>query len=47
MAAGTAFADILDEMIAEAVHGMVAWLDSTSLATLMNRLNRGIAPDGG
>jgi PTH1 family peptidyl-tRNA hydrolase len=30
----------LDRAVAEAVHGMVAWLDSTPLATLMNRLNR-------
>ncbi len=31
---------LIDRAIAEAVHGMVAWLDSTPLATLMNRLNR-------
>ncbi len=31
---------LLDRAIAEAVHGMVAWLDSTPLATLMNRINR-------
>jgi peptidyl-tRNA hydrolase, PTH1 family len=30
----------LDRAVAEAVHGMVAWLDSTPLVTLMNRLNR-------
>ena len=30
----------IDAVVAEAVHGMVAWLDSTPLATLMNRLNR-------
>ncbi len=29
----------LDRAVAEAVHGMVAWLDSTPLPTLMNRLN--------
>jgi PTH1 family peptidyl-tRNA hydrolase len=32
---------LIDGVVAEAVHGMVAWLDSTPLATLMNRLNRG------
>jgi PTH1 family peptidyl-tRNA hydrolase len=31
---------LIDGVVAEAVHGMVAWLDSTPLATLMNRLNR-------
>jgi len=30
----------LDRAIAEAVHGMVAWLDCTPLAILMNRINR-------
>lgn len=34
----------LDRAIAEAVHGLVAWLDSTPLATLMNRLNRDPEP---
>jgi len=35
---------VLDRAVAEAVHGMVAWLDSTPLATLMNRLNRDPEP---
>jgi PTH1 family peptidyl-tRNA hydrolase len=36
--------ELLDRAIAEAVHGLVAWLDSTPLATLMNRLNRDPEP---
>jgi PTH1 family peptidyl-tRNA hydrolase len=32
--------ELLDRAVAEAVHGLVAWLDSTPLATLMSRLNR-------
>ncbi len=36
--------ELLDRAIAEAVHAVVAWLDSTSIATLMNRLNRDPAP---
>jgi PTH1 family peptidyl-tRNA hydrolase len=35
---------LIDAVVAEAVHGMVAWLDSTPLATLMNRLNRDPEP---
>ncbi|MBM4014197.1 MAG: aminoacyl-tRNA hydrolase [Planctomycetes bacterium] len=35
---------LLDGAVAEAVHGVVAWLDSTPLATLMNRLNRDPTP---
>jgi PTH1 family peptidyl-tRNA hydrolase len=31
---------VLERAVAEAVHGMVAWLDSTPPSTLMNRLNR-------
>jgi PTH1 family peptidyl-tRNA hydrolase len=31
--------ELIDRAVAEAVHGMVAWLDSTPLPTLMNRLN--------
>jgi PTH1 family peptidyl-tRNA hydrolase len=38
---------LLDRAIAEAVHGMVAWLDSTPIATLMNRINRDPAPPAG
>jgi len=34
----------LDRAIAEAVHGMVAWLDCTPLAILMNRINRDPEP---
>jgi len=34
----------LDRAIAEAVHGMVAWLDCTPLAILMNRINRDAEP---
>jgi len=34
----------LERAVAEAVHGMVAWLDSTPLPTLMNRLNPGTGP---
>jgi PTH1 family peptidyl-tRNA hydrolase len=36
----------LDRAVAEAVHGVVAWLDSTPLATLMSRLNRDPTPPG-
>ena len=39
--------DLLDRAVAEAVHGLVAWLDSTPLATLMNRLNRDPEPPMG
>ncbi|MSR45609.1 MAG: aminoacyl-tRNA hydrolase [Planctomycetes bacterium] len=35
---------LLDRAVAEAVHGVVAWLDSTPIATLMNRLNRDPKP---
>lgn len=35
---------LLDRAIAEAVHAVVAWLDSTAIATLMNRLNRDPTP---
>ena len=34
----------LDRAIAEAVHGMVAWLDCTPLAILMSRINRDPEP---
>jgi PTH1 family peptidyl-tRNA hydrolase len=35
---------LLDRAVAEAVHGVVAWLDCTPLAILMNRINRDPEP---
>lgn len=35
---------LLDRAVAEAVHAVVAWLDSTPIETLMNRLNRDPRP---
>ncbi len=36
---------LLDRAVAEAVHAVVAWLDSTPIVTLMNRLNRDPSPE--